>query len=97
MHGCEDEMWEWMKCDQCFPSQPFVMLTVHQFVGHGMEFLTCGGCEDEYNKYRIAKEVSEISQVYLRAEWKELTAIINWVSSSLVEEVIPMQLSMYRP
>ena len=42
-----------MKCDQCFPSQPFVMLTVHQFVGHGMEFLTCDGCEDEYNKYHI--------------------------------------------
>ena len=42
-----------MKCDQCFPSQPFVMLTVHQFVGLGMEFLTCGGCEDEYNKYHI--------------------------------------------
>ena len=29
------------------------MLTVHQFVGHGMEFLTCGGYEDEYNKYHI--------------------------------------------
>ena len=26
-------------------------LTVDQFVGHGMKFLTCGGCEDEYNKY----------------------------------------------
>ena len=40
-----------MECDQSFPSQPFVMLTVHQFIGHGMEFLTWGGCEDEYNKY----------------------------------------------
>ena len=24
-----------MECDQCFPSQPFVVLTVDQFVGHG--------------------------------------------------------------
>ena len=74
-----------MECGQCFPSQPFVVLTVDQFVGHGggplerqkqdshvyrktgtessahkrrslrncekgMEFLTCDGCEDEYNK-----------------------------------------------
>ena len=50
-----------------------------------MEFLTCDGCEDEYNKQlytplpsietlisRNAKEVSEIfSQVYLRAGWNE--------------------------
>ena len=26
-------MLEWMKCDQCFPSQPFVELTVDQFLG----------------------------------------------------------------
>ena len=25
-------MWEWMGCDQYFPSQPFVVLTVDQFV-----------------------------------------------------------------
>ena len=24
-----------MKCGQCFPSQPFVVLTFDQFVGHG--------------------------------------------------------------
>ena len=24
-----------MECDQCFPSQPFVVLTVEQFVGQG--------------------------------------------------------------
>ena len=24
-----------MECDHCFPSQPFVVLTVDQFVGHG--------------------------------------------------------------
>ena len=24
-----------MECDQCFPPQPFVVLTVDQFVGHG--------------------------------------------------------------
>ena len=24
-----------MECGQCFPSQPFVVLTVDQFVGHG--------------------------------------------------------------
>ena len=23
-----------MECDQCFPSQPFVVLTVDQFFGH---------------------------------------------------------------
>ena len=23
-----------MECDHCFPSQPFVVLTVDQFVGH---------------------------------------------------------------
>ena len=28
-----------MECNQCFPSQPFLMLTVDQFVGHGMKFL----------------------------------------------------------
>ena len=37
---------------------------------------------------RKAKEVSEISQVYLRAGWKEMTAVMNWVSYSL-EEVAP--------
>ena len=26
-----------MECDHCFPSQPFVVLTVDQFVGHGEE------------------------------------------------------------
>ena len=31
---------------------------------------------------RNAKEVSEISQVYLMAGWNELTAVINWLSSS---------------
>ena len=25
---------EWMECDNCFPSQPLVVLTVDQFVGH---------------------------------------------------------------
>ena len=78
-----------MECGHCFPPQPFVVLTVDQFVGHadgplkrqkwdshvyrcssvskksesslhkrrslrncekGMEFLTCDGCEDKYNK-----------------------------------------------
>ena len=30
------KMWEWMECDQHFPSQPFVLvLTVDQFVGCG--------------------------------------------------------------
>ena len=43
---------------------------------------------------RKAKEVSEISQVYFRAGLKEFTAVINWVSSSLAEEVAPMQSSM---
>ena len=28
-----------------------LMLTVDQFVGHGMKFFTWGECEDEYNKY----------------------------------------------
>ena len=80
-----------------------------------MEFLTCNGREDKYNKQlcesvalkqtlldrplpsieslmaRKAKEVSEISQVYFRAGRKELIAFINWVSSSLVEEVAPIQ------
>ena len=28
-------MWEWMECDQCFPSQLFVVLPVDQFAGHG--------------------------------------------------------------
>ena len=32
---------------------------------------------------RKAKEVSEIFQVNLRAGWKELTAVINWVISLL--------------
>ena len=27
-------MWEWMECDRYFPSMPFVVLTVDQFVGH---------------------------------------------------------------
>ena len=80
-----------------------------------MEFLTCNGREDKYNKQlcesvalkqtlldrplpsieslmaRKAKEVSEISQVYFRAGRKELIAFIKWVSSSLVEEVAPIQ------
>ena len=36
---------------------------------------------------RKAKEVSEISQVYFKARRNELITVINWVSSSLVEEV----------
>ena len=35
---------------------------------------------------RKAEEVSEISQVNLRAGWKEFTAVINLVSSFLVED-----------
>ena len=38
-----------------------------------------------------AKEVSEISQVYLRAGWNELAAVINWLSSSQVEEVATVE------
>ena len=34
-----------------------------------------------------SKEVWEISRVYFKAGWKELTAVIKWVSSSLVDEV----------
>ena len=76
-----------------------------------MEFLTCNGREDKYNKQlcesvalkqtlldrplpsieSFLKEVSENSQVYFRAGRKELIAFINWVSSSLVEEMAPIQ------
>ena len=35
LRGCECETWEWMECNQYFPSQPFVVLTVDQFVGRG--------------------------------------------------------------
>ena len=45
---------------------------------------------------RKASEFSEISQVYFRAGWKELTAVINWSSSSLLDEVAPTQSSMKR-
>ena len=38
---------------------------------------------------RKASEFSEISQVYFRAGWKELTAVMNWSSSSLLDEVAP--------
>ena len=31
---------------------------------------------------RNAKQVSEISQVYLRAGWNELRAVINWFSGA---------------
>ena len=43
---------------------------------------------------RKANEFSEISQVYFRAGWKELTELINWLSSSLLDEVAPTQSSM---
>ena len=46
-----------MECGQRFPSQPFALLSVDQFVEHGgggllngMEFLTLDGTEEEYNK-----------------------------------------------
>ena len=29
-----------MECDQCFPSEPFVVLIVGQFVGRGILFLS---------------------------------------------------------
>ena len=35
LRGCEGEMCEWMDCDRYFPSVPFVVLTVDQFVGRG--------------------------------------------------------------
>ena len=44
--------------------------------------------------FKKDKESSEFSQVYFRAGWKELTAVMNCVSSSLVEEVAPIQSSM---
>ena len=40
---------------------------------------------------RNAKKVSEISQVYLRTEWNELTAVKNWLRSSLEEEEAPFR------
>ena len=43
---------------------------------------------------RKANEFSEISQVYFRAGLKELTELINWLSSSLLDEVAPTQSSM---
>ena len=43
---------------------------------------------------RKANEFSEISLVYLRAGCKELTEVINWLSSSLLDEVAPKQSSI---
>ena len=40
---------------------------------------------------RKVTEVSEISHVNLRAEWKELTKPINRSNSSLVQDVAPRQ------
>ena len=45
---------------------------------------------------RKANEFSEISQVYFRAGWKELTEVVNWLSSSLLDKVAPTQSSMKR-
>ena len=52
-----------MECNQCFPSQPFVVLTVNQFVGHG------GGPLDRpsewpllSNNWHIASDFSEKSE-----------------------------------
>ena len=39
--------------------------------------------------WRKANEFLEISQVYFRAGRKELTELINRLSSSLLEEVVP--------
>ena len=46
---------------------------------------------------RKVTEVSEISQLNLRAEWKELTKPIYRSNSSLVQDVAPRQSSMQRP
>ena len=43
---------------------------------------------------RKASEFSDISQVYFRGGLKELTELINRLSSSLLDEVAPMQSSM---
>ena len=43
---------------------------------------------------RKASEVSEISQLYLRAGSKELNEVIKRLSSSLLDEIAPMQSSM---
>ena len=45
---------------------------------------------------RKANEFSEISQVYFRAGWKELTALINRLSSSLLDAVIDVALVKIR-
>ena len=28
-------MWEWLERNRCFPTVPFVVLTIYQFVGRG--------------------------------------------------------------
>ena len=45
---------------------------------------------------RKANEFSEISQVYFRAGRKEMTEVVNRLSSYLLDEVAPTQSSMLR-
>ena len=42
---------------------------------------------------RKANEFSKLSQVYFRVGLKELTEVINWLSSSPLDEVAPTQSS----
>ena len=39
MRGCEGEKWEWMECNQCFPSKPFLMLTVKSIFVQGVRII----------------------------------------------------------
>ena len=43
---------------------------------------------------RKGKEFSEISHVYFRAGWKELSELMNWLNCYLLDEAGPTQLSM---
>lgn len=43
---------------------------------------------------RKGKGFSEISHVYFKAGWKELSELMNWLNCYLLDEAAPTQLSM---
>ena len=48
-----------MECDQCFPSQPFVVLTVDQFVGNG-----CSPLEQQKQDSHVYRKTDTLPLIF---------------------------------
>ena len=76
------EMWEWMECDQHFPSEPFVVLNVDQFVGHGG-----GPLERQKQDSHVYRKTSTLPLIFQKNQSRHYINDEVWET---VKKVIPM-------